>query len=188
MIDEMLQKTKYRKEIMILMPAIAALVLGNMFVIQPSIKKMKALDQDRQALSRKEANYQNILDNEKRVGGFSQKFAARSEKDWMVEKFSAFAQEEGLSVLSVASEDTKKMGDYFDVTLVRMDAEGKTHAFGEFLSKVESMEQLVKVSAVEMVPYTVASDPLAQKDVGAKDGVLKIVLSLAIFNSAEVQR
>ena len=137
---------------MTLAPVIAGVFIGGIWVIKPAFQKIGAVHAKKQSVSKNEAVFKNVMAWEKKLAVYKDRLSQVGEKTQMIERLSTLASESGLLVLSVAPEEKKPLGTYFECAPVRIEAEGNYHQLGDFVSRVENLPEFVKILSVEIKP------------------------------------
>jgi len=184
MIDDLLLKLKNRRIVVILVPLIGGLFAGGVLVIKPGLSRIAVVKAELGGLSQKEASFGNIANSEKKLSGYKQKLSSAGDKAWLIEELNSIADKTKFSILSITPDEKKLAGGgYLERISVRIEAEGNYHQLGEFVSRVESLEQYVKILAVD-IDRTASAGVLDAAGGGArpKASIYKISLSVGLFS------
>lgn len=185
MIDDLLLKLKNRRLVVILVPLIGGLFAGGVLVVKPGLARIAVIKTELGGLSKKETSFGNIANSEKRLSGYKQKLSGTGDKAWLIEELNSIADKAKFSILSITPDEKKSAGGgYLERISVRIEAEGNYHQLGEFISRVENLEQYVKILTVDIDrnlsegPVVAVSGPAAKP----KASNYKISLSVGLFN------
>jgi Tfp pilus assembly protein PilO len=204
MIDELLLKVKPkdRRIFMMLIPLIGGLLASWALVIKPGLSKLALTKAELRSLSTKEVPFKNITDSEQKLNLYKQKISKAGDKIWLVDQLNSIADKAQFLILSVTPDEQKSVVDgYIERSSIRIEAEGNYHQLGEFVSRVESLEQFVKILTVDInagdsLGMDFASTQMgpASGQMGAtpqiggaaaqvrKSGTYKIYLSVGLFS------
>ncbi len=150
MIDDLLLRVKNRKLVVLLLPVLVALFLGGMIVVKPSFVRIATLKTRKNDLSKKESVFNAIVEQEKKLFGYRERLSKVPDKAKFIEDLNRLAGESGLTVLSMVPEEKKVTAVYLEKIGVKIDAEGNYHQLGEFISRVESLDQFAKIILVDI--------------------------------------
>jgi Tfp pilus assembly protein PilO len=149
-IDEVLLKIKNRKLVMILTPILGGAFIGGAMVVKPALNRIRVLEQEKNSLVSKAGLFTNIIGLDKKMSDYKERLGAAPAKAEWLEELNDYATEAGLNILSLTPVEKQLVGPYLEETSVQIDAEGFYHQLGQFVSRVESMKQVVRVLSLEI--------------------------------------
>ncbi len=187
MIDELLAKVKpkNRKIVVILVPLLCGLLASWNLVVHPGLSKITAAHKELRSLGAKEITFGSIADSEKRLTDFQKKLPKAGDKMWLVDQLNSIANATNFLILSVTPDEQKMVvGGFLERTSIHIEAQGNYHELGEFVSQVESLEQLVKISRVDVTAATFSSGMDGRGDGSARhsDATCRVVLSVGLLS------
>ena len=150
MINDLLLKIKNRRLVMMLVPVITGTFVGGVLVVKPAFQKICAVHAKKQSIVKNEAVFKNVVAWEKKMAVYKGRLSQVGEKTQMIERLNTLASESGLLVLSVAPEEKRALGTYFECAPVKIEAEGNYHQLGDFVSRVENLPEFVKILNVDI--------------------------------------
>ena len=166
-LDDLLLKVKNRKQVMMLFPIVAGFLIGGHMVVGPSLNRLAALRTEKNGLLQKGTLYQSIADQEKKISDYRKNLSKISDKAKAIEELNALAAQSGLTVLSMVPDEKKITATYLEKINVKIEAEGNYHQLGEFVSRVENLEQFVKILSADINTETSRDDLNAPQDPAA---------------------
>ena len=190
-LDDLLLKVKNRKLVVILGPILAGLMIGGTMVVKPSLKRLATLKTEKSGLSQKESLYRTITDQGAKLSEYREHLSKISDKAKVIEELNTLAAQSGLSVLSMVPDEKKVTANYLEKIGVKIDAEGNYHQLGEFVSRVESLEQFAKILNVDINTESDRDEGGAQEAGAAprirasKTNMYKISLVVGLFYPAQ---
>lgn len=192
MIGDLLLKIRNRKLVVLLAPVIGGFFLGSLLVVKPSLVRLAAIKAEKDDLSRKESIYNNVVAQEKKLFDQRQRLSKMLDKAKFIEELNTLAGRSGLTVLSMIPEEKVVTAVYLEKIGVKIGAEGNYHQLGEFISRVENLEQFAKVINVFIDTEASREDTGGQQDVGmaartraSKNSTYKISLVIGLFYPAK---
>ena len=151
MLSDLLLKVKNRKQLVLLVPILGGVLLGGLIVVKPLLARIAALDAEKSSLSKKETLWRHVLEQEKKLSGYRQRLSSNLDKAKFIEELNTLAGQSGLTVLSMVPEEKKITAVYLEEIDVRIDTEGSYHQLGEFVSRVENLQQFTKIVMVDVL-------------------------------------
>ena len=189
MIDDFLQKTKHRRLIIMVAPILGGFLLGGNFVVKPGLVKINKVKTDMSGLSQKESAFTHIAAYEQKIDIYKQKLSKEGDKSWLIEQLNAIADKAKFSILSINPDEKKSSSvDYFDRISVKIEAEGNFHQLGEFVSRVESLEQFIKILSIEIdkpIQSSELGEGLEERPSNKPGDIYNINLTVGLFGVAK---
>ena len=180
MIEQLIGKMspKNRQILMLGGPILAGSFLGWNLVVKPHMAAIRYAQTEVQNLSSKESSFSNIGVLEKKLTDFKKRFSTSSDSTWLVDQLNSIANESSFTILSVKPEDDLAMlGGYLTRILVRIEADANFHQLGKFVSRVENLEQFVKIVVLEIDTGDVSDTGSSRKPT-----TYKILLNVGMFH------
>lgn len=186
-LDDLLLKVKNRKLVVMMFPVIAGILLGGVMVVKPSMARLSMLKVQKAGMPQKESLYNAIVQKEKKLSEYRQYLSRISDQAKFIEELNTLAAQSGLTVVSMVPDEKKVTATYLEKIGVRIEAEGNYHQLGEFISRVENLEQFAKILNLDINTETGRDDVVALQDPTAprirspKDSAYKISLVVGLF-------
>lgn len=162
-LDDLLLKVKNRKLVMLLIPIVAGVLIGGNMVVKPYLKRLATVKAEMGNLSQKESLYRTIAEQEKKISDYRQHLSRISDKAKVIEELNTLAAQSGLTVLSMIPDEKSVAAVYLEKIGVKIEAEGNYHQLGDFVSRVENLEQFAKILYVEIDTESSRTDNNAER-------------------------
>ena len=175
MIDNFLQKLRHRRLVVILTPIIGGVFFGGLMVVKPTLARISSIETEKAALSKKAEVFNNIIGWEKKMSVYKKQLAPIEDKAKVMELLNMLAGDSGINIISMTPDETAPVGLYLQRVLVRIEADAGYHQLGEFVSRVESLDQFVKFVNVQ-INTEITEEPLPSTGMptpGGPAGVLQ---------------
>lgn len=191
MIDDFLLKLKNRKLVVLLAPVLVGLLLGGLLVVRPFLTRVVAIRTEKSALSQKESVFNTMIEQEKKISNYRQRLSLIQDKAKFIEELNGLAGQSGLTILSMVPEERRLTAAYLEKIDVKIDAEGNFHQLGAFVSRIESLEQFVKIVQADINTESNVDSAENQESGGAvrarssRGNVYKISIVVGLFYPAK---
>ena len=179
MIDDLLLKIKNRKLVVMLAPVIVGVFLGGIIVVKPSLARLVAIRAESSLLSKKEAVFGRVIEQEKKLSECRQHLSRILDKAKFIEELNNLANQSGLTVLSMVPDEKRTVVVYLEKIGVRIEAEGNYHQLGEFVSRVENLDQFAQIVLADINTETGTDSTVSPT--AKKGNVYKISLVVGLF-------
>ena len=182
-IESFLLRFKRRRLIVIVAPIALGLLAGGALIVKPAIQRITGIKSELAGLARKATSYKYILDTESRMEAYRAKLSKPGDKTWLIEQLNLIGDKTNVSIVSIVPEESKKVGDYLDRTSVRIEAEAGYHDLGEFVSRVENLEPLVKILelGIQIDDEEGVASPGGFQAAARKPNTYRVLMSVGLF-------
>ena len=192
-LDDLLMRVKHRKEVVMLLPIVAGVFLGGLMVVKPSLTRLSVLKAEKTGLSQKETLYKGLVEEEKKLIAYRRSLSKIDDKAKLIEELNTLAAQSGLTVVSMVPDEKKTVtATYLERVGVRIEAEGNYHQLGDFVSRVENLEQFSKILGLDINTEAERGDDFAggaelaaARIRSSKDNSYKISLVVGLIYPAE---
>ncbi len=148
---------------------IFAMIIANGFVLQPFLKGSRRVAHQLSEERNKSAILGEISAIQNAMKAYEPQFIQKNQVSVIIQDLNQMAQKSGVALNSVTPGQVEVVGDYERVTF-GLQAFGKYHLIGDFISRIESYQQFLKIQNLDVTTII---------DNETKERVLKVVIRLA---------
>lgn len=156
--------------------SVVALFGGWRLLIEPDLKKLAVIDNEKKSQSGKNELLQRIQMTETKIKSYAPQLAKTKETSWLIEDINRIAKESGV-VLTAINPGTFKEFKNYEKIYLNLEAECNYNELGHFVSQLENSPRFIKISSIKM-----ARPPEGDN---ADSGKLKVSMSVGTFRASK---
>ena len=184
MLEELMGKSKNKKQLVAVTLLLAAMFIGWNFIARPMLIKIKNAETDKVDLVQKEAVFKAIVEMENKIFVHKRFFVESKDRNALIGQLSALAAKSSLVINSVTPEDQpgySQINDFEKISL-KIEASGNYHSLGQFISQVESLDYFAKIVRLEIGNNDKTNDspeaPVTQPVGGVKSYKISVTVGI----------
>jgi len=131
---------------------IITIIIGYNYIYKPQIERID----DKKAQLEKEIEKNKIAYEihglQREINEYVKYFPKASDATWLVSQVTNKVKKSRIELLSVKPEDVKRFKNY-DIMSVKLQIRSTYHNLGDFISKMESSKDFMRVNSVKILKY-----------------------------------
>ncbi len=186
MLEELIGKSKYKKQIVAGAILLGASFFGWQFAFQPLILQIKKAEISQNELTQKGSVFGSIVATENKIFSYKPFFVEPKDRAELISSLSALAGQSLLTINSITPEEQMSFqsGGEIEKIYFRIDAMGDYHSLGQFAGQVESLKHFAKIVRLDMsgsdaTDYSTMGSVSAVSPSGGKS--FKISMTIGFF-------